>query len=238
MESVTGSAAEGVTAEPAVSALGGAARVVELLERQVAEHSLVPGSKLPTERELAESSGQSRATVRRALGVLEARGWIVRQVGRGTFLAAEARPIAGAGADITSPADIMAARLLIEPPTMPLVVTSATQADFAEMERCLRGGDEAADYAEFEHWDAALHRSFALASHNGLLVRICDLTNDARHQPLWGKLKHNSFTDERREEYARDHRAIVAALRDRDAVAAQEAMRAHLLRVRRYLLGE
>ncbi|MBF8193650.1 FadR family transcriptional regulator [Nonomuraea sp. K274] len=224
--------------ESASPALGGEARVIEFLERQVTELRLNPGSKLPTERELAEHSGQSRTTVRRALGMLEARGRIIRHVGRGTFLAPGSGPGPEPGTTGISPADIMAARLLVEPPTMPLVVTAATQADFAEMGRCLRGGEEAESYTEFEQWDAALHRSFALASHNGLLVRICDLTNDARHEPLWGKLKQNSFTPERRDEYTRDHRAIVAALTDRDATVAQAAMRDHLLRVRRYLLGE
>src|SRR5262249_23777231 len=45
-----------------------------------------PGSRLPTERQLAADLGASRTTVRRALAVLEADGYISREVGRGTFL--------------------------------------------------------------------------------------------------------------------------------------------------------
>ena len=51
----------------------------------------------------------------------------------------------------------MAVRRLFEPTAMSLVVAWATARDFAEMDRCLRGGERAADHDEFEVWDAALH---------------------------------------------------------------------------------
>lgn len=220
--------------------LGEEARVVALLEHEVATRGLEPGSKLPTEREFARRSGQSRTTVRRALEALEAQGRIVRHVGRGTFLAVSTPDGAGdhATSETISPAQIMAARLLIEPQLMPLVVAAATPSDFAEMNRCLDGGDDAQDYQDFELWDAALHRAFAQATHNRLLARICQMTGDARHQPLWGNLKRRSSTPERRDEYKRDHHRIVEALVERDAEAAHAAMRTHLLRVRTYILGE
>ncbi|MCP4536922.1 MAG: GntR family transcriptional regulator [Chloroflexi bacterium] len=46
-----------------------------------------PGDKLPTERALNEHFNVQRATIRQALGVLEARGLIVRKRGSGTFVA-------------------------------------------------------------------------------------------------------------------------------------------------------
>lgn len=219
---------------------GEEAQVATLLEQEVTERCLGPGSKLPTEREFAQRSGQSRTTVRRALKALEAQGRIVRHVGRGTFLAPPAPD--GTREDATnetiSPAQIMAVRLLIEPHTMPLVVAAATPADFSEIDRCLRGGDDAQDYHEFELWDAALHRALARAAHNSLLSQICQMINDARHQPLWGNLKRRSSTPERRGEYKRDHHQIVTALVERDAETAYTAMHTHLLRVRAYILGE
>ncbi|MBO0769945.1 MAG: winged helix-turn-helix transcriptional regulator, partial [Actinobacteria bacterium] len=47
---------------------------------------LGPGSRLPTERQLAQDLATTRTSVRHALAVLEADGWISREVGRGTFL--------------------------------------------------------------------------------------------------------------------------------------------------------
>jgi len=227
----------------AESALGGAAAVLAAIEREVAEQDLGPGARLPAERDLATASGQSRAAVRRALGILEADGRVVRHVGRGTFLAPAAPEVsAGSGtadsAAATSPAEIMAVRLLIEPRMMPLAVAAATSDDFAEIERCLAKGDEAASYEDFEVWDAALHRAFAAATHNSLLASVMRMVNEARDQPLWGTLKRRSSTPERRDAYRCDHRDVAEALAERHAEAAAEAMRRHLLRVRANILGD
>ena len=55
--------------------------------------SLPAGSKCLTDAELMRRSGLSRTTVRRALDELQRDGWIRREVGRGTFVAAvEGRP--------------------------------------------------------------------------------------------------------------------------------------------------
>ena len=53
-------------------------------------HSLRAGlgadGRLPTERQLAQDLGMTRSSVRYALGILEARGQVSREVGRGTYL--------------------------------------------------------------------------------------------------------------------------------------------------------
>jgi DNA-binding FadR family transcriptional regulator len=63
---------------------------------------LGPGSRLPTERQLAAEMGVTRSGIRLALAALEADGLISREVGRGTFLrdaAAGALAAARRGAD-------------------------------------------------------------------------------------------------------------------------------------------
>jgi DNA-binding FadR family transcriptional regulator len=216
-------------------AVGETRRVLDLIERIRAEDQLGPGSRLPTERDLAERAGASRAAVRKALGMLEAEGRVVRQVGRGTFFSAQVPP---PGDHAISPSEIMTARILVEPQLMPIAATVATVADFTEMDRCLAGGDSAEGQAEFELWDTALHRSLAVSTHNNVLVSLSEQLSLAREQPLWGGLKRRGFTPERMGAYRADHHAIVEALRDRDPDAAQQAMRTHLLRVKTHILGE
>ena len=137
-----------------------------------------------------------------------------------------------------APADVMTIRRLIEPQALPLVAAWATARDFAEMERCLVGGDRAASYEEFETWDLALHRCIIGAAHSPLLVALYGVVESARHGQVWGDLKRRSATRQRRELYQADHRAIVTFLRTRDTGAAVEAMRTHLTRVAGHLLGE
>jgi DNA-binding FadR family transcriptional regulator len=141
------------------------------------------------------------------------------------------------GSDGYSPADVIMVRRLFEPTAMSLVVAWATARDFTEMERCLLGGERAADHDEFEVWDAALHRSIIAATRSPLLIRLYAEVERARHGRMWGDLKRRSASAARRDEYRRDHEEIVAALKTRDADRATAAMRTHLARVSRHLLG-
>ena len=215
------------------------------------------GTRLPTERQLALDLGVSRAAIRHAMTLLQAEGHVSREVGRGTFLRgvpdpgaagpakapgapdapARETPAEAAGADDYSPADVMTVRRLFEPTAMSLVVAWATARDFDEMDRCLRGGERAADHDEFEVWDAALHRSIIAATRSPLLIRLYAEVERARHGQVWGDLKRRSATAARRDEYRQDHEEIVTALRSRDADQATAAMRNHLARVSRHLLG-
>jgi GntR family transcriptional regulator len=65
------------------------ARIVDQIERAIADGSLGPGDRLPPERELAAEHGVSRMTVRQALQTLESRGLLRRAIGRsgGSFVA-------------------------------------------------------------------------------------------------------------------------------------------------------
>jgi DNA-binding FadR family transcriptional regulator len=219
-------------------AVGPTASALRYVETLISSGDLGPGDKLPTERALSASVGVSRAVIRTALDTLEERGVIVRHVGRGTFLAPPLMPSQDPElADHPSPAEIMASRLVLEPELLPLAVGAATRADLDEMHRCLQGGTEASSAEDFERWDTLLHHSFALATHNVVLISVSSLLIESRSQPIWGSLKRRSFTPELQRSYCAEHDAIVAALEDRDPDAASAAMRAHLRHVRTTLLG-
>ncbi len=202
----------------------------------VAQGIVGPGGKLPTERELAARFGMPRNTVRKTLAQLEAEGAITRHVGRGTYLA----DTGGFPADSithTSPAELMEARLRLEPAMAELIVINATPADFERMEICLDRAERGAGLDDFEVWDAALHQALAAATHNRFMIRVFDMATAVRHQTEWGKLKDRVVTPERRLKYQEEHRGIVAALKARDADRARAAILAHLQHARRNLFG-
>jgi DNA-binding FadR family transcriptional regulator len=164
---------------------------------------------------------------------LKQRRLITQTVGSGTYVSHEVQDALGAmmsaaGAQAVSPAELMSARLLLEPALVDMVVGNATAADFARMEECNRHAEAATTLEAFEQWDAALHESIAAASHNRFMVA----------QGAWGVLKRRSATPERRLAYQQEHRALVAALQQRDAERARALCLAHLLHVRRNLLGD
>ncbi|NMP32072.1 pyruvate dehydrogenase complex transcriptional repressor PdhR [Thalassotalea sp. M1531] len=60
--------------------------ILSQLEQMIVEGSLVPGQKLPPERELATQFEVSRPSLREAIQKLEAKGLVTRKQGGGTFV--------------------------------------------------------------------------------------------------------------------------------------------------------
>ena len=221
----------------------GAKALSAYLHHALSAGQLRAGARLPPERELSQRFHTSRGTVRRVLAEFRARGLITQTAGSGTFVLALADALAvpeqPGWLDMpVSPAELMQARRLIEPLMPILIARHATAADFAVMQSCLERSEAAQTIEDFEHWDGELHKAFAVATHNALFVQNLELTNRAREQGEWGRLKRNSLTPQRRQEYERQHRAIVAALRDRDATHASALLLQHLEQVQRNLFGE
>jgi GntR family transcriptional regulator, uxu operon transcriptional repressor len=190
------------------------------------------GTRLPTERSLADEYRLSRATVRKALSALKDEGLISQRVGSGTF----ASPAASVGLEI-GPADLMHARLIFEPQIAELAVHNATALDFARMEECLATAEQATDIEDFEMWDGRLHEMLAESTHNAMVLRVFRLMSEARRGGDWGALKRRSATPERRQAYQHEHRALVQALRERDAPKAAALLRAHLVHVQTNLFS-
>jgi GntR family uxuAB operon transcriptional repressor len=227
---------------PAAPAYG--AELADLIISACEQTASLPGSRLPTERQLAADLGMTRTMVRNALAVLEAEGRISREVGRGTFLRAVSPRRSSSPADRDTarsddvgPADVMAARRLIEPQVLPLVVAWATARDFDEMRRCLQGGAAAKSAEEFEIWDFALHHSIVAAARNQLVMQMYRAVERARKGEIWGSLKRRNDSRERRASYQDDHVKLVDALCARDLARAVDVMDAHLAKVEANLLG-
>jgi DNA-binding transcriptional regulator YhcF (GntR family) len=73
-------------------------QIIERIVAGVSAGELLPGQKLPTERELAGSLGVARGTVARAYGELRRAGAIEVVQGRGSFVSAQAaQPARGRG---------------------------------------------------------------------------------------------------------------------------------------------
>jgi DNA-binding FadR family transcriptional regulator len=219
-----------------------AAQLRETILEKLRTRAWRAGQRIPTERALSEQFGLSRSTVRRVLMDFKRRRLITQTVGSGTYVAeqvhealADMTPAADAHA--VSPAELMTARLVLEPALVEMVIGNATAVDFARMDECNRQAELATTLEQFEHWDAALHQAIAEAAHNGFIRGMFRLMNDVRAQSEWGVLKRRSATPERRLEYQQEHRALVDALRQRDAARARALCLAHLVHVRTNMLG-
>ena len=61
-------------------------KLSRILRERISNGEYPPGAKIPTEPKLCEEFGISRVTVRQAVEILENRGYVERQQGRGTFV--------------------------------------------------------------------------------------------------------------------------------------------------------
>lgn len=222
-----------------------AATLREVIAENLRSRHWRAGHRIPTERELGERYGLSRSTVRRVLQDFKHKGLITQTVGSGTYVSLQVQAVLselaasapGAPALAVSPAELMSARLVLEPALIDLVIVNANTADFAHMDDCNQRAEAAATPEDFEHWDGQLHEAIALAAHNAFIAHVFRQMNEVRAQGEWGLLKRRSATPERRLAYQQQHRALVAALKDRDAERARALCLAHLLQVRSNMLG-
>ena len=201
------------------------------------------GERLPPERSLGEQFSISRGSVRKVLQELRELGLIEQTVGSGTYVTEGAAAVIRTplpeprSTPQISPAELMDARIALEPAILELVVAHATGADFRRMEECCERAEAAQTLEEFEHWDGMLHEVIASASRNSFITGVFTLMNQVRAQTEWGALKRRSVTPERRLLYQQQHRRLVQAIKARDLEQARAAAVEHLVRVRGNLFG-
>ena len=189
--------------------------VAERIRRHIALGRIEPGSALPPERELARIFGVGRATVQQAVGLLEADRLIETRRGRAGGSFVQALDAEAAAAEVrTRAADIAATldfRLVVEPAAAALAAKHRSKAELAELTRLAEPGSL--------HRDTAFHLALAAASGNDYLA---DAVESARLRML-AALTLLPVSKARENEHA----DIVAAVRERDAAAAEQRMRRH-----------
>ncbi|MEH6738768.1 MAG: FCD domain-containing protein [Sulfitobacter sp.] len=215
------------------------ARIVdEALAALLARPEMGPGSKLPTERLLAEELCVPRSAVRNGMARLEILGKVIRKMGSGTYVTPLAEKNSGRrGSNDASPLEIMQTRLLIEPTLASLIVANGNAADLEKIKKAMMSAEAATDFSEFEEWDARFHQALADATQNRLMVQVYGTITTSRDLAEWGDLKKQSLTEERRCIYNEEHARIYNALHARNMNAARDAISAHLITVRHNLLG-
>ena len=216
-----------------------AVEIEDSLRKRIAAGEWGAAGRLPTERLLASEYGVARNTVRKAIEAIAGDGLVDRQVGRGMFLNGEAGEIVDIVQRVTgvSPADLMAVRKIVEPQAAAIAATCASSSDIDAIADAHRRATEAHETGDFEHWDTQFHHRIFAAARNELLMSIHDILRVIRSRNAWIELKRKTFSENRRLNYCQHHGDVVAALRNRDADGAAQAMRQHMDAIQVTLFG-
>ena len=201
------------------------------LEKELTGDGARPGTRLPSERQLAVRYGVSRPFVREALRSLVERGLIEISPGRGAFLRAPrlsdaARPLdAFYRRQNATPRDLVEARLMLEREAAGLAAERAEPHELEAMDRVLQRFDRTGDLIERARCDIAFHGLLARMSHNPVIE-----TMFSSIAALTFELMLRSLSDP---EVSREglpyHREIADAIRGRDPDHAREAIEGHLV---------
>jgi len=219
------------------------ADIVGQVKRAIRDGRLAPGDQLPSERELTQQLGVSRVSVRDALRMLEAYGLIEVRVGArgGAFVTAPAPALVGEGmanmlmlASVT-PAEVTELRLIFELSLLPLACERRDEEDLEALGAiCDRGEASLAGGAYDVALSAEFHTRLARCTHNTAIA----LFAESFQGPLLASLREaQRVAPQMGEAGLREHRALVEAVRDRDAEAADAIMREHLGRTAKRVGG-
>ena len=212
--------------------------VAKQIERLILK-KLQPGDKLPSERELAETLGVSRSSIRDAIRSLELMGMVEPRQGAGTIvreISSESlvNPLANAikrKEDLIG--ELLDFRKMLEPQLAARAAARISPDEIGDIteildrqEKKLRAGEST--IAE----DSEFHYAIALASGNSVVLKVLDtlmdLLRDSRERSLQ--------VEGRPQKSLAGHRRILAALKRRDGDAAKIAMRRHIENVEKIVL--
>ncbi len=220
----------------------GADGALQVLREFIDAGGYAPGDRLPAERQLIDSLGVSRTSLRKGLEALEREGAIWRHVGKGTFITASERhdviPAIGQLSQQVTPVQMMRARLSLEPAIAREAAANASAEAVQSIKLVEQRAASAGSWDTYEALDDEFHRTIAEATGNVLLVSLFDHLNGVRRAVAWRQVirkvdkppaDHPSFGE---------HTVLVAAIEERDPVAAHAAMRSHLNSVSQRLFGD
>ena len=229
--------------KPAIAALRGAARparlatvVVEELAARIISGELPEGSVLPTEGTLGAEFGFSRTVLREGLKLLEERGLVRVEQGRGTTVQSRElwnlldptvlRIALQHDPDTALLDNLITVRRLLEAEMARVAAARLTEEDIGDLERNIERMKEAVgDYPEFQRLDQQFHAQVMRASGNEIGRTI---VRSIHQYAGWTPSLNMPGARASLERTIAGHAAIFEALRDRDGSLAAERIAEHI----------
>ena len=207
-----------------------AEQVADGIMNLIQETPYKAGDKLPTEKELCESTGAGRNTVREALKILASRNVLEIRQGAGTFVSEkQGIPDDPLGFSMVNDhvkltKDLLQVRIMLEPQIAALAAQCAKEHEIKELEDILEEMEAAMkkreDYSEL---DTKFHTKIAQCTHNIVMENLL---------PVIGKGVAVFAKEVAQTEYDRtwiSHRKIFCYIRDHKPFEAEMEMQYHLL---------
>tara|TARA_R110002072_G_scaffold116299_3_gene246715 strand:- start:5404 stop:6159 length:756 start_codon:yes stop_codon:yes gene_type:complete len=228
-------------------------QIADQLQQLIHAGEFPPGTLLPPERELANSLGVSRASVREALIALEVVGQVAVKVGHGVVVletsSATMEPVMRAAArsepwaldpefeseielnldEEIPPFSLLQTRRYLEPEIAALAALSASEEDLKAIRLAFeRNVADNADGGRNCAGDRLLHIRIAEASGNAAYALVIKHLLGHQYGAMFRRLQELFMETDMPQRSQNDHERIVKAIEARDPTAARHAMEVHL----------
>ncbi|CAL9407710.1 HTH-type transcriptional regulator LutR [Streptomyces sp. enrichment culture] len=212
---------------------------IEKIKGMIVSGALRPGDRLPRESELAAELGLSRNSLREAVRALSLIRILDVRQGDGTYVTSldpqlllEALSFVVDFHRDDTVLEFLAVRRILEPAATAL---AATRLGEEQLDALAKQLDDLGDEPSVEDLVAAdldFHRAVVRGAGNSVL---CSLLDGLSGPTTRARVRHGLTQEDAVGRTLREHRAILAALRDRDAEAARSWATVHIAGVEQWL---
>jgi GntR family transcriptional regulator, transcriptional repressor for pyruvate dehydrogenase complex len=214
-------------------------QIADKIQAMVTSRELLPGHKLPSERQLAEQLQVSRNVIREATALLEERGVVSIHIGSGIYISEISADALSRSVSLfvkrkgISIAQLFEIRWILEVENARLAAFNATPEEVAAMEKTIIEMENHPDNLEiFTIADINFHELLAYATHNPLLPVLLETISE----PLHKQALIATALPGANENAIKHHRNIFRAIRSKSGTLARSAMTKHLASAWDYLL--
>jgi GntR family transcriptional regulator, transcriptional repressor for pyruvate dehydrogenase complex len=209
---------------------GQATKLIRRLEGEILRGELEVGTKLPSERELAQRFELSRPAVREALRSLEERQLIRIEPGRGSYVEAGTSLDVGRSLDVfyrrqkVTARQLVEARIMVESEAAARAAERATPEDLDRMGTTLERLEGAQGRVEIVRLDLGFHLTVIRAAHNPVIEAMFGSIASLAVEQMVRSVSDSAI----RHQSHPYHRQAFEAIAAGDAPAARQALVDHL----------
>ncbi|MFD7691814.1 FadR/GntR family transcriptional regulator [Streptomyces sp. NPDC059805] len=212
---------------------------IEKIKGMIVSGALRPGDRLPKESELAAALGLSRNSLREAVRALSLMRILDVRQGDGTYVTSldpqlllEALSFVVDFHRDDTVLEFLAVRRILEPAATAMAAARISERQLDALAVRLDRLGDAPSVGELVASDLEFHRGIVVAAGNSVLCSLLDgLSGPTTRARIWRGLTQQDAVART----LREHRAILAALRDRDAEAARSWATVHIASVEQWL---
>lgn len=212
---------------------------IEKIKGMIVSGALRPGDRLPKESELAAELGLSRNSLREAVRALSLIRILDVRQGDGTYVTSldpklllEAMSFVVDFHRDDTVLEFLAVRRILEPAATAMAATRITSVELDVLEDQLAALGPSPSVEALVACDLEFHRGIVASSGNSVLCSLLDgLSGPTTRARIWRGLTQKDAVSRTLTE----HRAILTALRSRDAEAARSWATVHIASVEQWL---